>query len=497
MIDHAPTDTPHKANKDASSVSLSGSVGLLGVSNGVAFGAGLIRQKVFAVFLGPAGVGALSLAMAFFELLTTLVRMGIPTGLLREASRALSAGQPSHVARAYHDSARRVLWVAGGVLLLCTVLALPLRDLVFGGVLPLWAAPVLALALPFILVAQLRESLLSAHGRIARLAGGKVIITLLSLVATVTLVATWGLAGGVAQIAAGAAIASVVTALALRPVFHASRASAGSVPRIEAHEAAQRIFRVGGAEALYHIGVTFNLLLFRSVVVSGLGLDANGLYQVVLGLSRQYVPAVLGGVFVSLYPRLSALADRPQEMTRERGEALRYVFILGVPLALTLLATRDWLIAIVLTQEFVGAQELFRWTAPGDVLLLLGGVLQISLLAGGQARRFVIVGLVTEAVYLLCFVVAVGRFGLDGAAAAYLVAGAVALYAFARAQGLGLERLTFDVGRGRLVAGMLLVAATAITTIPLASVRWWALGTAAVWLWIHRAYFGMRGRARG
>jgi O-antigen/teichoic acid export membrane protein len=485
MVEDASADPPAKATPAATPVSLSGSVGLIGLSNGVALGAGLVRQKIFAVFLGPVGVGALSLASAFFELLITLARMGVPTGLLREASRALAVDESSRVARAYRDSTVRVLTVAAAVFVICVLFAIVIHDRLFNKALPLWTAPLLAVSLPFLVVAQLREALLSAHGKVARLAASKIIVTLASLAATAVLVAVWGLGGAVAQIAVGAVVAGGVTAIMLRPGFVPRRGVAKSVDPDEAREAARRIFQVGGAEALFHIGVTLNLLLFRSLIVSGLGLEANGLYQVVLGLSRQYVPAILGGVFVALYPRLSALSDQLPALAKERAQALRYVFALGVPLALGLLATRDWLIAVVLTDEFAAAEGLFRWTAPGDVLILLGGVLQISLLAQGTARRFVFAGLLSEAIYLSLFIGLRG-YGLDGAAAAYLFGAAVAVGVFAHAQRLTLFGIVRDVGVGRCLLGAGLVAAAAALPWGVTIARWAVLAVAFAWLWSQR-----------
>lgn len=491
MADSHPTDpgSPSASPNGirAPSTSLSESVGLLTLSNGISFAAGIVRQKVFAVFLGPAGVGALSLATAFFDLATTAVRMGVPTGLLREVSRQLPAGRLDHVARAYRDSVARLLLVALGVSVAAGLGVSALDAWVFQGALPRWAAPLLALTVPCLLVAQLRESLLSAHQRIRRLAVSKVVVTLSTLIVTVLLVSMWGLSGGVLQIAAGAVIALAVTGVALGPVFKPREHNPSGVPDTEAQAARSRIVRVGAAEALYHIGVTLNLLVFRGLIVGLLGLDANGLYQVVLGLSRQYVPAVLGGVFVALYPRLSAQAGRPAEFAASRASGLRYVFVLAVPLALVLLASREWLIALVFTSEFAAAERLFRWTAPGDVLLFLAGVLQIGLLASGAARRFVVVGLASELIYLACFIVGVRSFGLDGAAAAYLVAAVASVWLFARAQGLRALGLVRDIGSARASLGLALVGASALLALDGVPARAVVLGVAAVWLWVHRS----------
>ncbi len=460
-------------------------IALLGASNGAAFLAGLVRQKVFAVYLGTGGFGALSLAVGLLDTLFNLARLGIPSGLLREVSRAEAEGDPARADRAYRSS-RALLLTAATASFALTLLARGwIAERLFGGALPTWVPPVVGAALPLMLLANLSETMLTVRGALARIAVGKVLTTVVSLALTVALVVALGLAGAFAQIWTGAAAAALVTWMACRGVFRSDPRLAGEVPKRAARATLGAVVLVGAAEAIHHVAVSGNLLIFRVLVVRELGIDANGLYQVVLGLSRQWVPAVLGGVFVALYPRLAAVSDDRRAVGAEVGAALRLVFVLGVPAVLVLLATRDWIVTILLTESFRGVESLIRFSSVGDLAALGAGVLHMSLLAVGSVRAFLVAGIGVELAYLAAVRISIGPFALLGPVASYGLVAAVSFVVYlaclARHMKAGLSRAEI----GRLGAGLLLVAGAASATDPGGVDRWAILLVALLWTLVH------------
>ncbi len=460
-------------------------VAVLGASNGVALLAGVVRQKVFAVFLGTAGFGALSLAIALFDALANLARFGVPSGLLREASRFEADGYPERVDRAYRSSRALLLSVAGA-LFAATVLARSwIADELFRGALPAWVPPLVAAGVPLLLLANLAETMLTVRQALARIAVGKVVTTVFSLALMVGLVTWLGLTGAVLQIWTGAAVAALVTWVACRGVFASDPTRARGVPAGVARAAVRAVLVVGVAEALHHVAVAGNLLIFRVLVVRELGLDANGLYQVVLGLSRQWVPAVLGGVFIALYPRLAAVSGDRRAVGVEVGSALRLVFVLGVPAVLVLLATRDWIVTILLTESFRGVEPLLRVSAAGDLAALVAGVVHMSLLAVGAVRVFLLSGLAVELLYLVGVSSTIGPLGLTGAVLSYSVVAALSVPVYLVCLGGRVEGRPSRSEVGRLGLGLILVTAAVLAPGPGGPYRWVVLGAAVAWTLAH------------
>ncbi len=461
------------------------SMAYFGSVNVIAFCAGVIRQKVFAVFLAPGGLGAFSLATSFFELLTTLVRLGAPVGLLREFTQSLTDGDRSRAARVFRDVQRIVIALALALGAGLTLLAPALTNYLFAGVLPWWTILVLAAAVPVALASELRDAAINGLGQTRTLALSSVTTVLLGLVVAVWLVTTFELAGAILQLAAGTLIALFVSQGFLSRIFRPKEHDPDRVPPNEAHRAVVGAFQVGTATALQHLAVTANLFVFRSMIVANLGAFENGLYQGTMGVSRQYTTAILAGVFVYLYPRLVELAGRPESFSRELSKTASFTLALVVPISLTLIATRDWIVRLMFTAEFSPIIRLMAYSLSADVLMVLAGIFRTALLALGRARSYVLVGLLGEGLYFGLFFGGLRAFGLVGATGASLAAGVVSLSLY----GGALVRWGEFKPPLRLVLQLLFLPVVGATVLSFPSVgtsRVLALALAAVWLGLWR-----------
>ncbi len=402
--------------------SLVGSVAYIGGINVVAFAGGLIRQKVFAVFLGPAGLGAFGLAASFLELLATLARLGAPAGLLREMRQALAQQEWGKAARVFVDvrrvTLRRTVALGVGTVLLAPVLS----DHLLAAVVPRWSIAVLALTAPLLLAGELCNAAMNAFGRVRTMAAANVTAVLLGLPVATWLFATWGLSGALVQLGTGALIAFVVSERLLTSVFRPREHHPDRISREEAARTVAGAVRVGMAQTLHHLAITANLLAFRSMIVARLGTVASGLYQGTMGLSRQYTIALSGGLFVYLYPRLGARSNDLDDFAEELVRGLGFALAVVVPVAVGLIAFRDWIVRIVFSHEFEPMIQLMGYSMVGDMATIVGEVLKLAILASGASRTYAVLGLVTEVVYLGAFWLGLHAFGLPGAVGAYLVA---------------------------------------------------------------------------
>lgn len=469
----------------------------LGGVNGVAFLAGIVRQKAFAVFLGTAGYGALSLAMSFQNFLVMATRLGLSTGLLTEMRRGIVEGRWDRASRAYLDARKVALLVGsfGGL----TVLFFgdPITRHVFRGALPLWAVQVVAISVPAILLAEIAESGINALGSLRRLVIVKILTILSGLALAVLLVVGFALEGAIAQLLTGALVAVLIASFLLSSAFRPRAHGPEGVPKAEARALLMAMLTVGLAQVTFKLAQAGNELAFRSLIVNSLGEASNGIYQGVMGISRQYVMAVMGGLFVYLFPRLSGLRDDHKCFRRELDSSLRFLVALCTPLGFIWLGFRDWFVILVFTREFLPMVPLVSFSAPGDFLAFLAGGLRFAALASVSPWVFGALSLSGEMLYLLLFLVGLHSFGLPGAVGAYLLAmGSHALLL----GGVLCLRGRFRLG-GRL-AGQLLLAGGAFLALAAAdpgsmAVKGLALVGAGLWtfLWREdlRAGFAARG----
>ena len=84
----------------------------MGGANGLNYLVALVRVKIIAVLLGPAGVGLVSLYMSAIGLVGTVSGLGIGSSGVREVALAFSRQDPKAAARAVRIL-RRACWVTG------------------------------------------------------------------------------------------------------------------------------------------------------------------------------------------------------------------------------------------------------------------------------------------------------------------------------------------------------------------------------------------------
>lgn len=453
----------------------------MGSASVVAFGAGIVRQKIFAVFLGPAGFGLYGVIASFFELLGTASLMGTPTGLLRESSRRLADGDPGGARRVLRIVRRAVLAASAGVILLAWGLSPILGGWIGVPSHWVWLA---ALGLPAVVLTATAESVVNAFGAIRALAGSKILTSLSSLAAMAALVSVLGVLGAVLQLVAGAVIAAIVSGMVLRRIAGGARSVEGAARAPAASVVLGAVLAVGLAQTAVHAAASLNRFLFRSLVVVELGDVAAGLYQGAMGLSQQYNGAFSAALFVFAYPLLSRLADDPVRFRETLKETLRFVLSLTVPVALLLMSVRDLLVAAVFTADFGGMVPLLVWTLPVDAMVVVLGVLRIAVLAAARPRTFLFLGLGFEAVHTASFLLGLSLWGLEGAVAAYAVAAAAGLAGFGAC-----TRHMAGGGFASDVTARFLAAVSLLTVAFFLPLGWWsrALMVAAALFWLFLA----------
>ena len=157
----------------------------------------------------------------------------------------------------------------------------------------------------------------------------------------------------------------------------------------------------------------------RDLLIARFSLAQTGLWQAVAKLSDNYTmvfSAVMGAVF---YPRLAALAGQPAARRAYVRAVLGLLaLLLGLGLA-TLWVLRDWLLPLLFDARFRAARELLAPQLLGDWAKFLSWTLLYLLVADARVGRYVLVQLLSAALYAGLLAALLPRFGLHGAVLAH------------------------------------------------------------------------------
>jgi O-antigen/teichoic acid export membrane protein len=280
----------------------------------------LVRNKVMAVYLKPAGFGEFTQLMILAAPVYTIVQCGMAVGLSRNAAAAQTAAE-----RQRRLATANVLTTALAVAILLVLIPLILSPAADGTLQAMGIQPelrqklLLSALLAIAPVEALRNNYMSflqgvldikglSTKRSAGVAAGTVV--------GIPLIALFGVAGACAQSAVAASLLALLLGIRCNTIGYKPLALAWD------RKSAALLASFGAASLV--IGFTNNTVdaMIRARLIAIAGMAENGLYQAALSLSAQVTAVVLGSVgayslaTLSQSPDARRLAQRLDELLR-------------------------------------------------------------------------------------------------------------------------------------------------------------------------------------
>lgn len=378
---------------------------------------GLIRMKIVAVLIGPAGVGLIGLYANLLQTATTVAGLGVGNVGTRLIATAHAEGGAAEVGRT-----RRILF--WGALILATLGALGfwlLRAPIAGQMLDdpekskyvAWLA--IGVALNVGAVSQ--SALLTGMRRIGDLARINVLAGILGTVANAIILWIWGMQGLIAVVLVSPAVTFMLGHVFVsrlgplkgrRPILREMISEWGEMARL------------GFAFMLSGVVATAGALAVRTLVQRELGSDALGQFQAAWGIGMTYLGVVLSAMGADYFPRLTAVINDHKAATRMVNEQTEVALLLMAPILLTMLGFVPWVIGLLYTSDFAPAVEILRWQLLGDILKVMSWAMGFVIVAAGAGKTFVATQTVQMMVFILGVSVGLPHFGITSTGIAFM-----------------------------------------------------------------------------
>ena len=395
---------------------------IMGGAQGISYLISLLRVKVVAVLLGPAGVGIIGLYMSATGLLGAVTSMGLSGSAVRAIARAEGQGDPLAAARAIR-MLRRLCWATGVLGWVATAaLAVPLSQGLFKSNQHVWALALLGSSLLINSISSGQQALLQGLRRIGDVARVQVAAAVVNGVVTIVLYAALREQGIVPVLVANAAVTLACSWWFARQI---------AVPEVEmdwrAAVAEARPMLALGAAMMWSGVLSLLLDLFtRTLISRQFGVESAGLYQAAWTLSGLFAGFVLGAMGTDFYPRLTAAIHDRGSAIRAVNEQTEIGLLLALPGLLATLALAKWMIWILYSSEFAPAADILAWMLVGVFGRVLSwplGYIQLALGAGRWFFATEVTFLAMQATLVAWLVPTHGPLG-----AAYAFAGCYVLY---------------------------------------------------------------------
>lgn len=360
---------------------------IIGGAQVINIAAGLLKMKVVAVLLGPAGVGLAGLYLNLVQTAATVAALGFDSVGTRQIAAARAEGGEAAVGR----TRRALFWGTMVLALIGAAVFWALSGWIARVVLddPTRAKDVawLSVAVALTVASGSQGALLTGLRRVGELARITVLSGLVSAALGIAALFLWGADGLLALLL----VAPVVTFLLGHHYVARLDPPAGPPARLaELSQEWAAMARLGVALMLSGLVTVLGVLLARTLVQRELGGEAHGHFQAAWAIGMTYLGFVLGAMGTDYYPRLTAAMDDRVAAARLVNEQSEVALLLCAPVLVAMLGCAPFVIRLLYSAEFAPAVEILRWQLLGDLLKVMCWPLGFVILAAGAGKTFVL-----------------------------------------------------------------------------------------------------------
>ena len=393
---------------------------IIGGSSAVNLALSIVRTKVMAVLLGPAGFGLFGIYGTILDLVRAIGGMGINTSGVRQIAEADGSGDAVRLARTV-KTLRRVAFACGALgALLLVIFSKPISEISFGTTEQVGSLALLALAVFFADVSAGQAAVVQGMRRLGDLARINVRGALYGTILSIAIVLYFFQMGeperGIVPSLVCVAGIGVLTSwwyarkIKVEPVTMSAAEVTSEVSGL------LKLGFIFMATALMSLAVTY---LIRVIVNRQLGADAAGHYTAAWQFGGIYVGFILSAMGTDFYPRLTAVAKDRVECNRLVNEQTEVGLLMSGPGVLAMLTFAPVVVHLFYSSKFGPAVEVLRWICLGMLLRVASWPMGFVLLAKGD-RKAIFLSELVAFVWQVGFAWGcVKYFGLNGSGIAF------------------------------------------------------------------------------
>ena len=353
---------------------------LVGGSSVISIAIGIVRTKVIAILLGPAGFGLFGVLGSIANLFQCLAGMGVNSSGVRQIAYATGSGDSAQIAQTATALRRTsiLLGVFGAVLLF--LLSRPVSRLTFGGEQYAHAISFLSIAVFFQVLSNGQAALIQGMRRIVDFAKNAIFGAFFGTLLAITfiyLLRERGIVPALAGIAAASLFFSwwYSKKVEIEPHHISNSQVLQQVPVL---------LKLGFAFMVSGFATTGMAYFARVIVLHDVGFEATGMYQAAWTLGGIYVGFILQTMGADFFPRLTASIENDALCNRLVNEQTEIGLLLAGPGVIASIALAPFLISLFYSTKFGDAAGILRWFSVGAILQVATWPMSYIIVAKGR-----------------------------------------------------------------------------------------------------------------
>ena len=393
------------------------STGIIGGSQVFIVITSILKTKVMAVLLGPAGVGILGLYNSIIEIMRQSTSFGLNFSAVREVAESAGTNDEVRLSRTI-IILRRWIILAGMIGMLGTIFLSPyLSMLTFGDTSYKKGISLMSVSLYFSAISFGQIALLQGLRKISAMANANVLGALLSLIVSIPLFYIWGIDGVIPSIILSSLITLLISWMFARRV----KVNPVKVSYIETLKGGAGMIKLGLFTVFSGLVASLMMYLIRIFIMNKEGLPSVGIFQAAWSLSAVYLTTIIAAMSADYYPRLSSVNNDNKKMNVLVNEQTEIAILIAGPMIAVLITFLPVVVSILYSHKFLPAIGILRWQLFGMFFKVLAFPIGFILLAKGKGLLFVFVEILWNLMYFLIVYFSWNQLGIISTGIAFLL----------------------------------------------------------------------------
>lgn len=372
----------------------------------------IIRVKLVAVWIGPAGVGLFGIYNSAVEMISTISQLGMRNSAVRDV-----VGAPAARIGAIVAVVRRWAWFLGALGAVLTLAAAPLLSrLTFGDSDHSAGFVLLSVVMFLTSVLGAEQAIMQGTKNLKRLAVSSLWGAVGGLLISIPMYYWWRIDSIVPSI-----IAYAVVGCAAGIIY---RVPPQDKPKLTAAET------LSMGKGFISLGFYMTLSLFIGLLssylfMSYLNIYADtaevGHYQAGYTLFNRYAGLVFTAISMEFYPRLTSVGHSARRASLFVSHELSLVLWLLIPIAALFITLAKPIVTLLYSHEFEVIVPYVSWGIVGTVLRAASWCMAFTIISRGDGKLFLITETASAVVCLALNVICYRLGGLTGLGVSYIL----------------------------------------------------------------------------
>lgn len=378
-------------------------MGIFGGVQSVSIICSIVRAKLIAVFIGPAGVGLFAIFNTALDFISNTTQLNIRQSAVRDLSEAHPSRHP-RLAGAVRWWASR-LGLLGAVVMLA---ASPLLSwLSFADCSHWWQFALLAVAVLALSLASGEQAVMQGVGHLRSLARTGVAIAIIGIVLAAPLYYWLRIDSIIPSILLYAVVAAIVARAIQRQQAH-------DLPRRESVQIGLGFLKLGAYLTVSTMAVTAASYIFISYLNNVADTQQVGIYQAGYQLIVRYVSLVFAAIGAEYYPRLVKVASKRRAASAMVSHEISVLMCVLAFFVVLFLAFDQLAVTLLYSSAFLDVLPMLHVGILGAVFQGISYCIAFMILARGDGRTYVLTDVSSAAIGLALNITMYSAWGLSG-----------------------------------------------------------------------------------